>query len=352
MNEAARRAFYWGLVWLALIVLTLLLWELREVVVLAFLALLVAAAAHGPALLVERRGVPRILSILGVYLGLLVIVALILWIVVPPLVEQLVELVENLPAIARGGEDWLREQLRGLPGDIGEEGMQQVRERIGSVIPEIAALAVVPMVIVGLLVNLVTVVFLSALLLIERDRLRDGLLNYLKPERREKVTDVGRSATEKLGAYVRGQLVMMTAIGIGTGIGMLILGVPFVLPLAFLAFLAEAIPIVGPFISGIPIVLIAFTQDPLTGILMAIWVIGLQQLESFVLAPVIQNKALKLSPVVILLGILAGGTLGGVVGALVAIPVVAVLHVILAEVVLPLRRQSWGAEPSEGSGDS
>lgn len=338
-GESALR---WGLIWLGIVLAVLLAWQLRQVLVLAFLAVLFAAGLYRLTSPLERRGVPRIAAVLVVYLALLAVVALLIWIVVPPLIEQLVELVENLPTFIGGAESWLRQQMDALPGDIGDEGFGQLQEQMGGVIPDLSALAAVPIVVVSLLVNLVLVVFLSAMLLLERDRLWDGMLAYLRPKRRNQATEVAQSAADKLGAFVRGQLLMMTIIGIGTAIGMFVLGVPFVLPLSFLAFLTEAIPIVGPFISGIPIILIAFTEDLWTGIFMTAWIVGLQQLEGLVLAPIIQNKALKLSPVVILLGVVAGGTLAGVIGALIAIPLVAVAQVILSEVVLPLRRESWG----------
>lgn len=338
----ADSALRWGLVWLALALVVLLAWQLREVLVLAFLAVLVAAGVHRLTAPLERRGVPRIAAVVAVYLALLGVVAVLIWIVVPPLVEQLVAFVEELPAFIGAAESWLRQQLDALPGDIGEQGFDQVQEQIGGVVPDLAGLAAVPLIVVGLLVNLVLVVFLSAMLLLERDRLWEGFLGYLRPERRRRATEVAESAADKLGAFVRGQLLMMTMIGIGTAIGMFLFGVPFVLPLAFLAFLSEAIPIVGPFIAGVPIVIVAFTQDLWTGIFMTAWIVGLQQLEGLVLAPMIQNKALKLSPVVILLGVLAGGTVAGVIGALIAIPLVAVAQVVLNEVVLPIRRESWG----------
>ncbi len=133
----------------------------------------------------------------------------------------------------------------------------------------------------------------------------------------------------------------MAITGLGTALGMLVLGVPFPLPLGLLAFLTEAIPMVGPYIAGVPIVLIAFSESPITGVLMAAWIFGLQQLEGYVLAPSILRHAVDLSPVIILLAIVAGGTLAGVLGALIAVPLVAALQVLVREVVLPLRRASW-----------
>lgn len=342
-GSTARRALIWVLITVGVALLLFLAWQLRQVLILVFLALLVAAAAHQPIAWLEGRGAPRPLALAGVYLGLLAVFAAILWIIVPPLVGQVAQLAEDAPQYVERAREWVQDLTAQLPGDAGQQGLQEVTAQLSGVLPSIGALAAIPLLLVNVLVNFVLILVLSALLVLQSDALRDGFLAYVRPERRGRVREVAGAAIEKLGAYVRGQLVMMVAIGMGTAIGMLLIGVPFVLPLSFLAFLAEAIPLVGPFIAGVPIVIIAFVDGGLvSGLLMAGWIIGLQQLEGYVLQPMIQRKALELSPVIVMLSVLAGGTLGGVIGALIAIPLVAVVKVVLSQVVLPLRRESWG----------
>ncbi len=341
MQSAARRALAWMLVGVATLVLVLLAWQLRQLLILIFLALLMAAAIYQPAGWLERHRLPRVLSVIAVYLAVLLVLAGIVWLIAPPLVGELVGLAERTPQLVEQVRGWLQGLLDQLPGDVQAPGLDEATERLGSMLPNLSALAGIPLVMLNVIINLVLIVFLSALLVLERDSLRDGLLRYIAPDRRARVTEVGRTAIDKLGAYVRGQLVMMTAIGIGTGIGMFIVGVPFVLPLSFLAFLTEAIPLVGPYIAGVPIVALAFAESPLTGLLMTGWIVGLQQFEGYVLQPAIQKKALELSPVVVMLAVVAGGMLAGIVGALIAIPLVAVVQVVLQHVVLPLREQTW-----------
>lgn len=333
----------WALVAFGIALLLLLAWQLRQILILIFLALLIAAAVHQPIAWLERRRAPRVVALLGVYLAVLAVLAGILWIIVPPLVGQVAQLAENAPEYIDRARGWLQGFLAQLPGEAGQQGMQTVTDQLSGVLPSVGALAAIPLLLLNVLVNLVLILFLSALLVLQSESLRDGFLQYVRPERRGRVREVGRAAFEKLGAYVRGQLIMMVAIGVGTGIGMLLIGVPFVLPLSFLAFLTEAIPLVGPFIAGVPIVIIAFVDGGLVpGLFMAGWVIALQQLEGYILQPIIQRKALELSPVIVMLSVLAGGALGGIVGALIAIPLVAVVKVVLTHVVLPLRRESWG----------
>jgi len=104
----------------------------------------------------------------------------------------------------------------------------------------------------------------------------------------------------------------------------------------------------GAFIAGGPIVLLALLESPIQGLLMLIWLVVMQQLQGFIVVPIVQGRAVQLSPVVVLLSVLAGASLGGIVGAIIAIPVVAVVDVVIRDVVFPLR-QARQARRSGGS---
>ncbi|HEU4848980.1 MAG TPA: AI-2E family transporter, partial [Terrimesophilobacter sp.] len=111
-------------------------------------------------------------------------------------------------------------------------------------------------------------------------------------------------------------------------------------PLAALSFITATIPLAGAFISGGPIILVALTVSPLTGLLMAVWLIVLQQLEGSVITPYIQGRIVNLSAIAVLLGVLAGTSIAGIVGGIIAIPLVAVADVVLRDIVFPLRRRA------------
>lgn len=316
-----------------------LAWELRQLIILAFLAILFAAALHGPTRFFERLGWPRVLSVLTVYLLLIGVFSVVIALIFPPLISQAVGLADDLPSIV---ED-LRERAIGLVDAVagsgaGERVIDSVTIGAAEVSPDWAALIRLPLTVAGILVNIVLVLFLSVLVLLERDRARDWVMNFVAPEDRPLTQDVSRTALLKLGAYVRAQLLIMTITGVGTFLGMFILGVPFAFPLSLLAFIGEAIPMAGAFIAGGPIVLLALLQSPLTGLLMLVWLVVMQQLQGFVVVPVVQSRAVQLSPIVVLLSVLAGASLGGIVGAIIAIPVVAVADVVIRDVVFPLRR--------------
>jgi predicted PurR-regulated permease PerM len=177
-------------------------------------------------------------------------------------------------------------------------------------------------------------------MLIERDRARGWLLEFVDRRDEEAIIGVSRNALLRLGAYVRGQLLVMALIGVGSAVGMTILGVPFAVPLGALSFVTAAIPIAGAFIAGGPIVLVALTVSPGTALLMLAWLVVLQQLEGSVITPYIQGRVVNLSAIAVLLGVLAGTSIAGIVGGIIAIPLVAIADVVLRDIVFPLRRRA------------
>jgi predicted PurR-regulated permease PerM len=144
--------------------------------------------------------------------------------------------------------------------------------------------------------------------------------------RGDDVRAVGRRAFETLGAYLRGQATVGLIDGVFIGIGLAVVGVPLAVPLAFLVFLGAFLPIVGAFLSGLIAALVALVSKGLVAALIIVGItIFVQQLEGHVLAPLVLGRAVKLHPVVILLALTGGGVVGGIIGAALAVPAVAVV---------------------------
>jgi predicted PurR-regulated permease PerM len=171
-------------------------------------------------------------------------------------------------------------------------------------------------------------------------------MRFVAPGDRPAWDSLIRKAADRLGAYVRGQLLIMMVTGVGSYVGLTLIGVPFALPLGIFAFLTEAIPIAGPIIAGIIMILVALTQSPGAALLTLILVAIIQQAESLVLVPVIQGRLISISPVVALLAVLAGSAIGDIPGAILAIPVVAIAMLVIDDVILPWRRMQIGESPA------
>jgi len=157
----------------------------------------------------------------------------------------------------------------------------------------------------------------------------DRIGNWLARQggvRAEELREVGRRAFDTLGAYLRGVAIVGLVDGVLIGIGLAIVGVPLAVPLAFLVFLGAFFPIVGAFVSGVFAALVALVSNgPVAALVIVAITVAVQQLEGHVLAPVVLGRAVKLHPVVILLALTGGAVVGGIAGAALAVPAVAVV---------------------------
>jgi predicted PurR-regulated permease PerM len=187
---------------------------------------------------------------------------------------------------------------------------------------------------VSLLVGQVSAALMTLLALVffwltERSRLQRYALAFLPAHRRGGIRDAWNEVETRLGLWVRGQLVLMAAIGVATGIAYSLLGLPAALLLALVAALTEVIPIVGPLIGAVPAVLVATTISPETVLLTIGIYVVLQLIEGNVLVPMIMRNTVGLSPFLVLVSLLVGGAVAGVLGAIVAVPIAAGITVVL-----------------------
>jgi predicted PurR-regulated permease PerM len=289
-RSIAGITFRASLVVVGVVLAAYVLYQLRLLLILIFLAVLLAAGLYGVVRFLERF-VPRILAVLVSYALLIGVFVLVLFLIFPPLVRGVVDFADDLPNIADSLRTGTISLIDGIAGPgTGEDIVDTLTDGAQGALPEAGSLLSVPLTLASILTNTLVVIFLSALMLIERDRARTWVLEFVDERDREAVVGVSRNALLRLGAYVRGQLMVMAIIGFGSGIGMWVLGVPFAVPLGALSFITAAIPLAGAFIAGGPIVLVALTVSPGTGLLMALWLVVLQQLEGSVITPYIQGR--------------------------------------------------------------
>jgi predicted PurR-regulated permease PerM len=198
--------------------------------------------------------------------------------------------------------------------------------------------------------GLVLVIVLSIYMLVYGERIGELARAVMPPGDGTKADDFPRRITRAVGGYVRGQLLFSLLMGTGAGVGLYIFGLLGIFPegrtyaLGFGAFfgLMELIPYVGPFLGAAPPVLIALFQDPLTAVWVALLFVGLQQIEGHIVAPMVFGHALRINPLLVIFALLFGGELYGILGALLALPIAAVLR----ETVVYLREhlvlEPWG----------
>lgn len=307
-----------GLIWLVIQILPILTG--------LFVAILLATALNPLADTLTHFRIPRVISILFVYLVFLGLLIGGLTSLVPPLVEQTGNLVERLPVIFDDAGAWL--ETVGISGVNGELIAGQISQ-LGSLPANIVRFAI------SLLSNIIavfSVLVLTFYLMFERKNLNKYLLLLFgengEPEARRFVERIETS----LGGWVRGELTLMIIIGVTIYIGLLLLGIPYALPLAILAGILEIVPVIGPVISGVPAVLIALTISPFMAAATFALYFLVQQFENNLIVPKVMEKAIGVNPLITIIVIAIGAKLAGVAGALLAVPVFLVLQVVAVEI--------------------
>jgi predicted PurR-regulated permease PerM len=177
------------------------------------------------------------------------------------------------------------------------------------------------------LATLLTIVYFW---LVEHARLQRYTLAFLPMDRRAGARDAWNEIENRLGLWVRGQLILMGAMGLATGTAYTLLGLPGALLLGLIAALTEAIPIVGPLLGAIPAVLVAATVSPELAVVVAVIYVVLQFVEGSVLVPVVMRNTVGLSPLLVLVSLLIGAAVGGLVGAFLAVPIAASIEIVLS----------------------
>ena len=313
------------------LVLAALFVAARDVVLLIFVAVLLGAALEPVVGLIRSRtGIGRGLSILFVYATFLAVVVGMAVFIVPAAVVQLGAAMGHLPAFLDQVRAWAM-QLR--PDVIGE-GIASLVDTIEAPFrpgqpPDPEAVIETGIVVGQVGAALITLLALVFFWLTERSRLQRYALAFLPMDRRAGIRDAWNEVESRLGSWVRGQLILMATIGVATGIAYSAIGLPAALLLALIAAITEIIPIVGPLIGAIPAVLVATTISPETVVVtMGIYFL-LHLIEGNVLVPIVMRNSVGLSPFLVLVSLLVGGSVGGILGAIVAVPIVAGVTVIL-----------------------
>jgi len=185
------------------------------------------------------------------------------------------------------------------------------------------------------LFNGITILVLTIYFTMSLSRIRSGSLKLVPKSRRTRVGELADPILEKIGGYIAGQITVAFIAAILSLIFLTVTGVPFPIALSLWVLLAALIPLVGATLGAIPAVIVAFFDSSTLGIATLVFFLIYQQVENYVIAPKVMNKAVDISPAAVLLAALVGGTLLGFVGALMAIPAAAAIKLIVQEVVLP-----------------
>jgi predicted PurR-regulated permease PerM len=321
VTETARRAFMAAMVFTAVVVTALALWKLKLLIVLLFFAFIVAAAMRPSVEALQRRRVPRGVGILLHYAVLAAAVGLLLWAVVPRAVTQIQDALGDAESeTGFKGEvlTWLNNGLERLP---------QGRDLFDPALE---------LTLLGFEIALaIFFVFASAAYWIfERDDAVRLVTSLIPRAHRETVGNTWDLIDLKLGAYVRGQLLLIVLVATVLSIAFAAIGLPFWLLIAAFAGVVEIVPVIGPFVAGALAVGVGFTDSVEVGIAAGLIVLVVRLVEDYFVIPHVLGDAVGLSPLLVLISVAATAILFGEFAVLLAIPMAAVLATLFEVVVL------------------
>ena len=302
------------------------LWLIRDLIFSLLIGFILMSALRPAVLFLSNNKIPRTVAIIFVYLVFVLFFIALISLIVPPIVIETSVLLRSLPAIIEDLSPQLSKYVdltdmtRYVPNVT-----NNILELIGSVFSNT--------------LFIVTTLFFGFYFLLEENLLDKFLKRYFHESTVKRVTSVLEIAEKRMSSWFWGELTLMTVVGLLTFIGLNIIGMKYALPLAVLAGLLEVVPNIGPVISSIPAIILGFSNSAFGGFAaMALYVI-VQQLENNLIVPIIMRKAVGINPILTLIALILGGRLGGVLGILLAIPILLFIETVVSELM-------HGCEPS------
>lgn len=314
------------------------LWLVRDILALLIVALFLAALMHPTVRWGAKRKIPKGIMVIVIYLVLFGLLAASFALIIPTLARQVASLSQSIGSSVT----FVSDTLAGLRELTQEYGFTQDLTSGLSSLQENAARAAGGFFLTltdvfGGLVGLVLVLVMAFYMVAQEQEAVRAFHNLVPKKYQDFIASLLTHVEEKIGKWLAGQLTLSIVIAVLYYIALLALGVEGALALALFAGFMEFIPYLGPFLAGIPIILVALAASPLTALMALAVVIVIQQLENQIIVPKIMQKAVGLNPLVSIVALLIGAKLFGVVGALLAIPTATALSAVLHEVY----QQKW-----------
>lgn len=312
---------------------------LRTVLLMLLLSLFLSFAMEPAVQYLGRRGWRRGLATGAVFIGVLAVATATVAAILPALAEQVVGLVQSVPLsldevnalLSRlpfspdlEASPELRDELGRFGADFGDELRGWVLGAAGNVV-EIGATAV------GVVFQLLTVALVTFYLVADGPRFRRVLALPLPPDRQREMLAIWELAVAKTGGYVYSRVLLAITCAVVHALFLFLIDVPYPVPLGLWVGITSAfVPVVGTYLGGILLLLVAVTHDPVDALWVTVFLVLYQQVENYLLAPRVQARTMDVHPAIAFIAVVIGGTLLGAVGALLALPATAIIQALLS----------------------
>jgi predicted PurR-regulated permease PerM len=321
---------------LLLLLLVAALYFLKDLVLIVLTAIVIASAIEPAARWFMKFKIPRVFAVLFVYVIVLVSIFGILYLFLPPILEEAFNFFGTLPMYLESLEQLNPFTGSGLLGDVGESGFS-IKETLESVQTYISSIAGGVLgtvsVVFGGLMSLILIIVFSFYFAVQETGV-DDFLRVVTPIKHQKyVLNLWKRSQFKIGRWMQGQLMLALIVGILVYLGLTILGVKYALLLALVAGVFELIPVFGPILSAIPAVLFGFVDG---GVTLGLLVIGLyliiQQFENHLIYPLVVTKVVGVPPLLVILALIIGAQVAGFLGVILSVPVAAAIQEFVKDV--------------------
>ncbi|RQD72514.1 MAG: AI-2E family transporter [Tindallia sp. MSAO_Bac2] len=334
-------------IFLLLLGFTMLFWlYLRRGAILPmltpFIISAVIAYAFSPVIewIMKTTRLPRVWSVLVLFLSGIFLIVFLFYTLVPSIAEELRRLGEQLPefsmALYHGFEGWYQQTLSGVeflpehPQEILEFFNLDFSTITNFLFNSLGNLATQVGSIISSLVYIVTIPVLTFYFMKDERKIADLIKESVPVFSQKWVFPLANQVDRVLSGFIRGQLLVALFVGVASGLALIILGVEFAILIGIIAGITNIIPYLGPILGGIPAAIIAFLDTPIKALWVIIAFVIIQQTESSVVSPRIVGQRVGLHPTVIILALLVGGSLWGFLGLLIAVPLAAILNVLIS----------------------
>ncbi|MGF1470274.1 MAG: AI-2E family transporter [Rubrobacteraceae bacterium] len=334
-----------------------LLWQVRTFIGWFVIALFSAAVLNPAVNWLQRRHrlITRPLAIMLTYLGVLVALVFVAGIFVPVLVDQVQGLINFVAAAAQAPEgptEYLRNvaQQSGLGGlfDRLSNQLSDLRNQLGDLLSNLfLSTGQIAVGAAGFMAALFTILTLTFFLLLGSERYVNAGVGLFAERHQPLVRSLLKQSAAAISGYVTGNLAISVVCGVTTFIVLELLGIPYAAPLALLVALLDLVPLVGATIGGALLVVVGLLVQPWTAVVLLVFVVVYQQVESNILQPLVYSKAVQLNGLVILISLLVGGQLLGIPGALLAIPVAEIIRITITDILAYRRSERAETAPAE-----
>jgi predicted PurR-regulated permease PerM len=329
------------------------LYASARILIVLLVAIIVASAIRPAVVWLHRRRLPEGLAILLVYLMIGVGIFLLGVVILPPAVNQFAGYIENEQGLANRiieAQTWLQQAIHDRfnqdvtlldPGAIRET----ITTTVESLKKEIPALAGE---FGGLLGDFVLAVVMGVYWLTARDQAINFMLQLFPLGRRAEIAEIVHETENSMGAYVRGIALVVTFVGVANFLILSLLGVPNAVTLGFIVGITTALPIIGGYVGAATATTLALLSSPLHALFAFGSFVFVQQIENHYLTPVVMSRSVNLNPILIIVFLFIGFALGGVVGALIAVPIAGTLNILVRHLVIEPRKSETTPQFVEG----